>query len=73
MTTFAQLTHDQRAHLTGSEEAGGVCSDMQGAKASLRGPHLLADNGIIHDAMVEFFAQVARGDAQYPMVGITGR
>lgn len=55
------------------EEAGGICSDMQGAPASLRGPHLVADNGAIHAAMLEFFAQVARGEAQHPMVGIVDR
>src|SRR5213079_1599294 len=56
---------DMAAGILLVEEAGGICTDMQGAKASLRGPHLLADNGAIHAAMVEFFAQVARGDAQY--------
>ena len=43
---------------------------MHGAQASLRGPHLLADNGTIHAAMVEFFAKVARGESEYRMVGI---
>ncbi len=40
MTTFAQLTHDQRAHLTGSEEAGGVwclTTDPRKVRALLEG------------------------------------
>ena len=61
---------DMAAGILLVEEAGGICTDMHGAKASLRGPHLLADNGAIHAEMVEFFAQVARGEVKYPMVGI---
>jgi myo-inositol-1(or 4)-monophosphatase len=61
---------DMAAGILLVEEAGGACSNMQGSKALLRGPHLLADNGAIHSGMVEFFAQVARGDAEYAMVGI---
>ncbi len=67
---FGLKPWDMAAGILLVEEAGGACSDMQGAKASLHGPHLLADNGAIHAAMIEFFAQVARGEAQYTMVGI---
>jgi myo-inositol-1(or 4)-monophosphatase len=48
-------------------EAGGRCSDMHGAPASLRGPHLLADNGGVHEAMLEVFAEVFRREYRYPM------
>jgi len=48
-------------------EAGGKCSDMSGAPARLRGPHLLADNGTVHDEMLEVFAEVYRREYRYPM------
>lgn len=67
---FGLKPWDMAAGILLVEEAGGACSDMQGAKALLNGPHLLADNGVIHSAMIEFFAQVARGEAKYAMAGI---
>ena len=48
-------------------EAGGKCSDMHGAPARLRGPHLLADNGAVHGAMLEIFGEVFRREYRYPM------
>jgi myo-inositol-1(or 4)-monophosphatase len=48
-------------------EAGGKCSDMHGAPASLRGPHLLTDNGAIHEGMLEIFGEVFRRQYRYPM------
>jgi myo-inositol-1(or 4)-monophosphatase len=48
-------------------EAGGKCSDMHGAPASLRGPHLLADNGFIHDVTLEIFGEVFRREYRYEM------
>src|SRR6185436_16152448 len=37
------------------EEAGGRVSDMKNGPMSLRGPHLLADNGLIHDEVIALF------------------
>ncbi|HTR36273.1 MAG TPA: inositol monophosphatase family protein [Bryobacteraceae bacterium] len=51
-------------------EAGGRCSDMHGGPASLRGPHLLADNGAIHDETVGIFAEIFRGEYRHPMPAI---
>jgi len=48
-------------------EAGGKCSDMHGALARLRGPHLLADNGAVHEAMLEVFGEVFRREYRYAM------
>ncbi len=48
-------------------EAGGRCSDMHGEPARLRGPHLLADNGFVHDAMLEIFGEVFRREYRYSM------
>lgn len=49
------------------QEAGGQCSDMQGGRVALRNPHLLADNGTVHDAMLAVFADVFRGHYRYPI------
>jgi len=49
------------------QEAGGQCSDMQGGPVSLRGPHLLADNGAIHAGMLEIFGDVFQGKYRYKM------
>jgi myo-inositol-1(or 4)-monophosphatase len=48
-------------------ESGGRCSDMLGGPVKLRGPHLLADNGAIHEGMLGVFADVFRGKYLYPI------
>jgi myo-inositol-1(or 4)-monophosphatase len=48
-------------------EAGGRCSDMKGGPASLRGPHVLADNGVLHAEIVDLFAEIFRGEYRHPM------
>ncbi len=52
---------DMAAGILLVREAGGVASDMKGEAASLRGPHLLADNGRIHDELVAVFGEVFSG------------
>jgi myo-inositol-1(or 4)-monophosphatase len=49
------------------EEAGGRVSDMKGGPASLRGPHVLADNGAVHDQILERFAEVFAGKFRVPV------
>jgi len=49
------------------EEAGGKCSDMQGGPVDIRGPHVLADNGIIHQPMVELFGEIFQGHYRHPI------
>jgi myo-inositol-1(or 4)-monophosphatase len=61
---------DMAAGMLLIEEAGGKCSDMKGGAAKLRGPHLLADNGMIHESMLEIFAEVFRGEYRNKMPGI---
>lgn len=48
-------------------EAGGQCSDMKGGPVKLRGPHLLADNGALHPAMLAIFGEVFRGEYRFPI------
>jgi myo-inositol-1(or 4)-monophosphatase len=42
-------------------EAGGTASDMLGGPVVLGGPHLLADNGLVHGEVVELFGEVFAG------------
>lgn len=48
-------------------EAGGKCSDMKGGPASLFGPHLLVDNGLVHEGILEVFSEVFRGQFRNPI------
>jgi len=59
---------DMAAGLLLVEEAGGRCSDMLGAPATLRGPHLLADNGAIHEEILEMFRGVFAGEYRHTLV-----
>lgn len=48
-------------------EAGGALSDMHGGPVELRGPHLLADNGLIHSATLQLFAEIFAGSYRVPL------
>ena len=48
-------------------EAGGQCSDMHGGPVTLRGPHLLADNGLVHQQILDLFGEIFRGKYRYPI------
>ncbi len=64
---------DMAAGILLIEEAGGVCSDMDGALRSVRGPHLLTDNGLIHQEMLGLFDEIFDGQYRYPMPEIKPR
>jgi myo-inositol-1(or 4)-monophosphatase len=49
------------------EEAGGRVSDMEGQTHSFAAPHLLVDNGKIHEQMIEIFAEVFQGKFRVPV------
>jgi myo-inositol-1(or 4)-monophosphatase len=51
-------------------EAGGVCTDMHGASHALTSPHIMADNGLIHDEAIGVFEKVFRGEYPNPMPNI---
>jgi len=53
------------------EEAGGICTDMRGAPHRLSSPHILTDNGRIHDEVVTLFSGIFRGEYPFPMPAIT--
>ena len=48
-------------------EAGGTVTDMHGAPLNLRGPHVLADNTLLHDEVVALFAEIFAGKQPVPM------
>ena len=43
------------------EEAGGICTDMHGARLDLHGPHILGDNGLLHEEIVGLFGDIFAG------------
>jgi len=53
-------------------EAGGARSDMQGKPHHLRSPHLLADNGLIHEEVLQLFREVFAGQYRVPLPVVTG-
>ncbi len=58
---------DQAAGILLVEEAGGRCSDMKGGPVDVRGKHMVATNGKIHDQTVELFREVFAGGIRVPM------
>ena len=42
---------------------------MKGAPHGLRSPHILADNGLIHEEVLTLFAEIFRGEYRHPMPG----
>lgn len=48
-------------------EAGGRMSDMRGGPLSLRGAHVLANNGRLHEELVGLFGEIFREELRYPL------
>ncbi len=69
---FALNPWDMAAGILLVREAGGICSDMKGAAPDLRGPHVLADNGQIHEELAGIFEGIFRGEYRYPMPAVRG-
>ncbi len=49
------------------EEAGGKCSDMVGEPYGVRGPHLLATNGVVHDEVLQVMGEVFENRPRFPL------
>ncbi|MBK5291035.1 MAG: inositol monophosphatase [Acidobacteriia bacterium] len=64
---FGLNSWDMAAGMLLVTEAGGRCSDMHGGEASVRGAHLLADNGAVHGQMLEIFGEVFAGRYRVPI------
>jgi myo-inositol-1(or 4)-monophosphatase len=48
-------------------EAGGRVSDMRGEPHTWQAPHLLTDNGHLHEQVLALFAEVFRGEHRVPI------
>jgi len=48
-------------------EAGGVVRDMNGRPHTLKSPHIMADNGRIHEDVVTLFSEIFGGQYRHPM------
>jgi len=64
---FGLKPWDMAAGVLLIREAGGDCSDMYGGPMIMGGPHLLADNGVLHQPMVELFAEIFAGRYRFPL------
>ena len=49
------------------EEAGGKVSGMAGEPVDLHGRYVLADNGHIHQEVLDLFSAIFRGEYRYDM------
>jgi myo-inositol-1(or 4)-monophosphatase len=61
---------DMAAGILLIREAGGACSNMRGGALDLRGPHILADNGAVHQTVLDLFAEIFAGQYRYPIPGL---
>ena len=64
---FSLNPWDMAAGVLLIREAGGAVTDMHGGALDLRGPHVLADNGMVHDAIVALFAEIFAGKYRFPL------
>lgn len=48
-------------------EAGGRIGDMRGGPLSLRGAHVAASNGVLHEEMIGLFDEIFREQYRYPI------
>ncbi len=48
-------------------EAGGACSDMHGGMLEMRGPHILADNSLLHAPILALFAEIFAGKYRFAL------
>jgi len=62
---------DMAAGILLVQEAGGIVSDMKGRPPNLRGRHILADNGKIHQAVLDIFTDVWNGRYRFPLPQVT--
>jgi myo-inositol-1(or 4)-monophosphatase len=64
---FGLKPWDVAAGLLIISEAGGTFGDMRGGAYKLGGPHLAATNGLLHQEMLNVFADVAEGRNVAPL------
>jgi myo-inositol-1(or 4)-monophosphatase len=64
---FGLKPWDMAAGVLLVSEAGGKVSDMQGGPVRIGGPHLLADNGLVHDEVLKLFGEIFAGNYRVPL------
>lgn len=64
---FGLQPWDMAAGVLLVREAGGKVTDMKGAPVDLRGPHITASNGRLHDEILQLFDEVFRGQYRVPL------
>jgi myo-inositol-1(or 4)-monophosphatase len=64
---------DMAAGILLVEEAGGRCADMHGAPRHLRSQQILADNGLIHEEMLQIFSEIFAGTFRFSMPQIQAK
>ncbi len=52
------------------QEAGGRASGMQGEPLDVHGRYVLADNGLLHEELLQMFAEIFQGRYQHEMPGL---
>lgn len=69
---FGLKPWDMAAGILLVQEAGGRVTDMEGRPHSLTGSeHLVADNGLLHDQIIEIFGEIALGRERVSMPPMT--
>ncbi len=58
---------DMAAGLLLVEEAGGQTSDMRGGQVHLRAPHVVADNGHVHEELIGLFGEIFANEYRFPL------
>ncbi len=61
---------DVAAGLLLVSEAGGRYTDMRGGAFDFNSPHLIADNGHLHDEFIAFVAKIFAGEISVPIPGL---
>lgn len=69
---FGLKPWDMAAGVLLIREAGGTCSDMHGEAMSLKGAHVLADNGVLHAEILGLFGEIFAGRYEYPLPEMHG-
>ena len=63
---------DMAAGILLINEAGGCCTNMFGGPVDLHGPHLLGDNGLVHQETVALFAEIFAGKYRHSLPELPG-
>lgn len=69
---FGLNSWDMAAGILLVEEAGGRVSDMRGGRARLDGPHLLTDNGLVHEEILALFTEIFSGKFVHSLPRLDG-